>query len=96
MTLTGYVLTPALDGPDMVHLDPLSGPDGCGGRKWGTGDLEQDEIEAQQIDHLTAMALIDKGQAVACRRCGLKAMAKPIEVPATSYSSASSPEEARG
>jgi hypothetical protein len=80
MDPSGYVLTPALDGPDMVHLNPDESTQ-CGGRKWGTGTLTGDSIEFSEISEQEALELLDNKQAVACRRCGLKDRAGEIAVP---------------
>lgn len=76
----GYVLTPALDGPDMLHLNP-SEETKCGGRSWGKGTIKGDRILYQQVDEKTALDMLNKKVAVACRRCGLKDQATEIAAP---------------
>jgi hypothetical protein len=66
--MKGYFLTPALDAPDMVHLDPDE-TTRCGGREWGTGDLEADSIITEPISAQKAYALLRSGTAIPCRRC---------------------------
>lgn len=58
-----YILTPAFEAPDMVHLDP-SAETRC--------DLmagQEGEILHVEISHQKAWSLLRAGSAIACRRC---------------------------
>ena len=70
---TGYVLTEAIDAPPLMHLNPTA-ETACGGRKWNEDDptIEGSNIGYQTVDEDTAMAMLEAGQAIPCRRCGLK------------------------
>jgi len=63
-----YFLTPGLDAPDMVHLDP-DDETRCGQREGGTGTLDGDDIVYERISHQRAYALLRKNLAIPCRRC---------------------------
>jgi hypothetical protein len=70
---TGYVLATGIDAPDMVHLNPT--PESkCGGRMWSAEDptLEGSNIDWQEVDEATALAMLARGEAVPCRRCDMK------------------------
>ena len=70
---TGYVLTIGIDAPDIVHLNPTEASQ-CGGRKWNPDDptITGSDIEYQQVDESTALAMIERGSAIPCRRCEMK------------------------
>ena len=70
---TGYVLTEAIDAPPIMHLNPTP-ETACGGRTWNEEDptIEGSDIGYQEVDEKTALAMLDAGQAVPCRRCELK------------------------
>jgi hypothetical protein len=70
---TGYVLTEAIDAPPIMHLNPTAETK-CGGRTWNEDDptIEGSNIGYQTVDEKTALAMLDAGQAVPCRRCDLK------------------------
>ena len=70
---TGYVLGIGIDAPPIMHLNPTE-ETRCGGRTWNPEDptLEGSDIAYQQMDEKTALAMLEAGQAIPCRRCGLK------------------------
>ena len=70
---TGYVITVGIDAPDIVHLNPTP-ESACGGRKWHEEDptIEGSDIAYQTVDEDTALAMIDRGSAIPCRRCEMK------------------------
>ncbi len=62
-----YILTPGLDAPDIVHLNP-DDETRCGQRESGAGTLDGDDIDYEKISHQKARALLKAG-AIPCRRC---------------------------
>ncbi len=62
-----YYLSPGLDAPDMVHLDP-DDETRCGQRESGAGTLDGDDILYEKISPQKARALLKSG-AIPCRRC---------------------------
>lgn len=83
---TGYVLTPALHGPHMVHLDP-DYDSKCGSRTAGTGTLTGDGVDFREIPEWMATKMLNEGDAIACRRCGLSDVA-PDEIETPTYDKA--------
>jgi len=70
---TGYVLTVGIDAPDIAHLNPTE-ESKCGGRTWSEGDptIVGSDIAFQTVDESTALAMIERGSAIPCRRCEMK------------------------
>ncbi len=62
-----YILTPGLDAPDMIHLDP-DDKTRCG-QRLEVGTLDGDDIVYEQISHQKARALLLKAGVIPCRRC---------------------------
>lgn len=65
-----YVLTPGMDRPDMVHKTPMD-PERC----------PIEEVLHVPVTYQRAHAMLRSGEAIACRRCGVRDLSIPGDIP---------------